>query len=1003
MHSDFVDPRAPLRRSDHDLEAEALRGEPVSRGQQDAEPGLSAEEILGCVDFDGLTELLEDLRGATGLSAVVTTCDGTLLAHSAGEQLCAMHLHGHPDSRQACLDSTREAAQRLGGDEDSVVLTCPFGLTKCVSRIEVDGLHLANLMIGQFCATPPDPAALEATRARYGFPAEDYAAAAAALPVVEEPRIASVRRLLHTMAQEIARRGMAEARARAEKEWAEQALAHSTRQVEAAESRLSRIAAHVPGALYLYRLWPDGRSAFPYASDGLREIYGVTPEQVDAEALHVAPLIHAEDVDRVVESILHSARTLSIWHEQYRVNHPTKGLIWVEGRAQPEALPDGSVLWHGVMMDVTDRIRREETLRAVQDRYRRVARALRHGTWDLNLKTGVFDVDAGFFEMLGLPGEDGALSFDDWLALMHPEDAAGLWDRVGPQLVGGDDICLEIRYQTSAGMWIWVESRGRVVERRDGRALRLVGTNVDISDRKAVEQALRDSEARFRAFHENAPVAYVALEPDGRIVEANGPFCALVGTDRAAVIGHDLASFLAPADQYEGARQTAALLEGAAHSGDLHLARADGAEVTVQVTGAVQRDADGRFVRSHCVLHDITDHARLEARLARSNADLTQFAYAVSHDLREPLRMVTGFLGLIERRLGADVDPQMHEWMAFARDGAQRMNAMILDLLEYSRVGTTEIDASPVPLASVVTEALQNLGARVLERQAVVMVPDDLPVVTGDQSQLVRLFQNLVGNAVKFVPTERTPEVTIACVDEGDRGWIVSVMDNGPGIPPDKRDEVFGVFQRLDGFESQEGTGVGLALCKKIVERHGGTITIEDNPDGGAVMRFTLPKRAPAASPKDETPSRQTTELVNTLNMHQMRIVARIRNLSHTIHKREASWQTILGEAEFLIQEVDAYRVFVHGHGAKVFGTDLIGGDESPLAEVDSLFFAVQHWFQSLDQNDVEATATWLPMSTLLRQMLEHVQRSHTRLVRRRSCRVGIASRSGEGPLVWGA
>ncbi|WP_299444500.1 PAS domain-containing protein [uncultured Rhodospira sp.] len=955
------------------------------------------------MDFDGLTELLDDLRAATGLSAAVTTCDGTLLAHSAGEQLCTMHLHSHPDSRQACLDSTHEAAHRLGGEEDSVVLTCPFGLTKCVSRIEVDGLHLANLMIGQFCATPPDPAAFEAIRVRYGFPRDAYAAAVAALPVVEECRIASVQRLLRTMAQEIARRGMAEARARAEKAWAEQALADRTRQVEAAESRLSRMAAQVPGALYQYRLWPDGRSTFPYASDGLQEIYGLTPNQVRDDALPVAAVIHADDVDRVMESVLHSARTLTIWHEQYRVTHPTKGTIWVEGRSQPERLPDGSVLWHGVIMDVTDRIRREETLRAIQDRYRRVARELRYGTWDLNLKAGVFDVDAGFFEMLGLPGEDGALSFDDWLALMHPEDAATLWDRVGPQLVGGDDLCLEVRYQTSAGGWIWVESRGRVVERRDGRALRLVGTNVDISDRKAVEQALRDSEARFRAFHENTPVAYVALESDGRIVEANGPFCALVGTDRAAVIGHELASFLAATEGNEGARQTAALLEGATHSGDLHLARADGSEVTVQVTGAVQRDADGRFVRCHCVLHDITDHARLEARLARSNADLTQFAYAVSHDLREPLRMVGGFLGLIERRLGTDIDPQMREWMAFARDGARRMNAMILDLLEYSRVGTTEIEAEPVPLASVATEALQNLGARVQERQAVVMVPDDLPVVTGDQSQLVRLFQNLVGNAVKFVPTARTPEVTIACADEGDRGWVLSVMDNGPGIPADKRDAVFGVFQRLDGFESQEGTGVGLALCKKIVERHGGTIAIDDNPDGGTVMRFTLPKRAAADSPKDETPSRQTAELVNTLNMHQMRIVARIRNLSHTIQKREASRQTILGEAAFLVQEVDAYRVFVHAHGAKVFGTDRIAGEESPLTEVDSLFFAVQQWTQDLDCTDLTAASTWLPMATLLRQMLEHVQRSHTRLVRRRSRRVARASGDGVGPFVWGA
>ncbi|WP_176793698.1 PAS domain-containing protein [Rhodospira trueperi] len=954
-------------------------------------PAVTEAEILACVDFAGMRDLLQDLRDMTGLSAAVLDRAGRVVVASDSTALCAMYLEEGSPSRQTCLENKREMARRLTGDEDAVIQACPLGLTECVSRIEVDGIHIANLMIGQFLTAAPDPDRVAEMGGTLGVSSQAYADAVAMVPVVEEARFPVILRFLRSMAHEIARRGLTGARAQAASIRAEQLLAHRTDEARAAESRLFRIAALVPGVLYQYRLWPNGRSAFPYASDGIQDIYGVTPDQVREDALPIVDVLHTDDVDRIMASILHSARTLTVWQEQYRVSHPTKGEIWVEGRSQPEPLPDGSVLWHGLIVDITGRVRQEETLRAVQDRYRMVARALRYGTWDVNLKTGVFDVDPGFFEMLGYPENAFPVTFEAWLEMLHPDDASTVWERAMNQFADSDSFCLEVRYCASDGKWLWVEMRGRVLERRDDRPLRIVGTNIDINDRKTFEAALRASKEQFRALHEKAGVAYIAFDRDGRILEANTPFCSLFGETPQNVRGRSIHHMLAPgsrAERPEDAGRISALLDGSGDGGDLTLVRPDGLEITVHVKAWVQRAPDGSLSRVHWIVHDISEHTRLEARLARSNTDLSQFAYAVSHDLREPLRMVGGFLGLIDRRLGPDIDPEVREWMAFASDGARRMNAMILDLLEYSRAGSAEIDALPVSLTAVVDEALQNLTAAIAERNARVTVNGHLPLVVGDHPQLVRLMQNLVGNAVKFVPADRVPEISIACADEAGATWAVSVADNGSGIPADQRDKAFGVFQRLDAQRETAGTGVGLALCKKIVERHGGTIAIDDAPTGGAVIRFTLPKRGLTWTQRAESRTLPIADLVNMLNMHQMRIVSRMRNLSHTVRERGAPAQTAQGEAEFLVQEVEAYRVFVHAHGDDLFGERPASADEDMLAESDSLMFSVNRWLQNQDPERRPGAVGWQSMSSILPQMLDHVRRTHDQLVRQRSQRV---------------
>jgi len=229
--------------------------------------------------------------------------------------------------------------------------------------------------------------------------------------------------------------------------------------------------------------------------------------------------------------------------------------------------------------------------------------------------------------------------------------------------------------------------------------------------------------------------------------------------------------------------------------------------------------------------------------LARSNADLEQFAYVASHDLRQPLRMVNSYLTLIERRYADKLDTEGHEFIGYARDGALQMDRLILDLLEYSRIGRNGDEHEPVDLADATAEARHRLQVLIDETDATVDIDTTPAVVDGNRSELVRLFQNLIGNAIKYRAAGRPAQVEVHWRRQTD-DWLVSVQDNGIGIAPDYWQQIFALFKRLHGREEYEGTGVGLAVCKKIVERHGGRIWLTSTPADGSTFSFTLPARA---------------------------------------------------------------------------------------------------------------------------------------------------------------
>jgi len=370
----------------------------------------------------------------------------------------------------------------------------------------------------------------------------------------------------------------------------------------------------------------------------------------------------------------------------------------------------------------------------------------------------------------------------------------------------------------------------------------------DISVRKDAEKHLAQMEGRYRGLLEAAPDAMVVVNQGGEIVLLNVQAEKQFGYRRDELVGQKVKNIIPEgfaerlvADALRSAEDALAQQIGAGI--ELTGRRKNGSDFPIEIMLSPLESAEGILVTA--AIRDITKRKKAEAHLLqkveelnRSNEELEQFAYVASHDLQEPLRMVASYTQLLSRRYKGKLDSDADEFIAFAVNGASRMERLIQDLLAYSRVGTKGKDLLDTSSEEALQQALLNLRGAIEESGALV-THDPLPTVLADEMQLIQLFQNLVGNAIKY-QSPGIPRVHISAAKNGGKKWIFSVQDNGLGIDSQYFEKIFGVFQRLHKREEFAGTGIGLAICRKIVERHGGSISVESQPGQGSTFRFAF-------------------------------------------------------------------------------------------------------------------------------------------------------------------
>ncbi|MCU4740563.1 PAS domain S-box protein [Natronoglomus mannanivorans] len=518
----------------------------------------------------------------------------------------------------------------------------------------------------------------------------------------------------------------------------------------------------------------------------------------------------------------------------------------------------------GVVQDVTERKQRERRLEEANERFEAATEAGAVGTWEWRIPENTFVSGTSFARTFGIDPEDAqeGVPLERFLSAVHEDDQ----DRIAERIEETVDTCGE--YEEEYRVWNaddelrWVVARGHVECDEDGNAERFPGALTDITERKRAELEVEEQTKQLETLFRVLPVGVVVANGDGSLRRANDTAREIWGGDvfeadsveeydKFTATWADTGEPVGPEDwtMYR-VLQGDAVVEP--HTYEIEAF--DGERRVIMEHGMPVTDEHGDVTRAVVTLTDITERREYQRKLEESNERLEQFAYAASHDLQEPLRMITSYLQLIENRYDDALDDDGQEFLAYAVDGADRMREMIDGLLEYSRVETQGDPFEPVDLDAVLEDTTTDLQLQIEETDAEITTgtdsdsdldsdsdsdPGSLPTVHGDRGQLRQVFQNLLDNALEYSDDE-PPRVHVSAERDGSE-WIVSIRDEGSGIDSDDQARIFEVFQRLHTHEEHDGTGIGLALCKRIVERHGGEIWVDSEPGEGSTFSFSLP------------------------------------------------------------------------------------------------------------------------------------------------------------------
>jgi PAS domain S-box-containing protein len=497
-----------------------------------------------------------------------------------------------------------------------------------------------------------------------------------------------------------------------------------------------------------------------------------------------------------------------------------------------------------------ERKRAEERLKQGQTQLAEAQRIARVGSWEWNVPANQISWSDEMYRTFGLAPSEFEGTFEGFADLVHPDDRDIFRQTIEFSLHTHEEFGFDHRIVRVDGSVGVLHSQGKVQRNDDGDVIAMTGTGQDVTDRIRIEQALRQSESRTRSIIDSANDAFIAIDPAGTITDWNPQAEAIFGWTREEAVGRSLAETIIP-ESYreahsEGIHRFVRTGEGALLGQRLELTalHRDGHQFPVELTVSPIRL--GRSYMFSAFIRDITERKRAEDALAhkteeltRMNTELEDFTHSVSHDLKEPLRGIEAFAGFIAEDYGDKLDEQGQRYVNVLRESAVRMKDLIDDLLQLSRIGRTRIEYAPVAVRSLVEDVTLELSFALQQKHAELRLDSELPTVTCDRVRMREVFKNLISNAIKY-NDKPSPQIKIGCRSENG-GFTFCVRDNGIGIDPQYHEKVFKIFQRLHHREEYEGTGVGLAICKKVIEAHGGRIWVESTAGEGTTFLFTIP------------------------------------------------------------------------------------------------------------------------------------------------------------------